>query len=236
MRVTLEHKEEIAQNLYSLWFRPQKPLRYTAGQFTEIRLPLEEADGRGDKRWFTLSSSPTEELLAITTRLDPVRPSAFKQKLFSLDAGTELSFAEPMGDFVLPRKKDTPLVFVAGGIGITPMRSMIKWLSDTGERRPITLLYAARTLEEVAFRELFTRASINFKIILSKPAPDWTGSIGRLSTDTILELPGVGQNALIYVSGPEPMVETFYKDLQQKGIAEHRLVMDYFPGYSFESA
>lgn len=231
MKVTFDHKEEVASNIYSLWFRPEKPVRYTAGQFTEIRLPIENSDERGDKRWFTLSSSPSEELLSITTRLDPERPSAFKQELFSLEPGTELNFAEPMGDFVLPQKKDIPLVFIAGGIGVTPMRSMIKWLVDSGEQRDIRLFYAANTLEDVAFRDLFENAPIQFEMILSNPPADWAGRSGRLSSDVILGLPGVKENALVYVSGPEPMVETFYKELQAKGIAEHRLVMDYFPGY-----
>lgn len=232
MKVIFEHKEEVAKNIYSLWFRPEKPVRYTAGQFTELHLPLSEPDERGDKRWFTLSSSPTEELLAITTRLDPHRPSAFKQHLFSLAPGAELSFAESMGDFVLPQKKDIPLVFIAGGIGVTPMRSMVKWLIDSDEQRQINLLYAAKKLEHVACRELFENAPIDFDIILSEPAKGWVGRSGRLTSDMILELPGVRQDALVYVSGPEPMVEALYKELQEKGVAKHRLVMDYFSGYT----
>ncbi len=232
MRVAFDHKEEVAKNMYTLWFRPQKPVRYIAGQFTEIRLAHEEADARGEKRWFTLSSSPTEELVSITTRLDPHQPSTFKQALFSLNPGTELTFAEPMGDFVLPQKKDIPIIFIAGGIGVTPMRSMIKWLVDNGERRQIKLFYAANSLEDVAFCELFESAPIDFEIILSNPPTSWSGRTGRLTSDVIIDLPGVKENALVYVSGPEPMVEDLYKGLRAKGVAEHRLVMDYFPGYT----
>lgn len=232
MKVVFDHKEEVAKNIYTLWFRPEKPIRYIAGQFTEIRLPHENTDARGEKRWFTLSSSPTEELVSITTRLDPQQPSTFKQALFSLESGAELNFAEPMGDFVLPQKKDIPIVFIAGGIGVTPMRSMIKWLVDSGERRQIKLFYAANSFEDVAFRELFESAPIDFEIILSTPSAGRTGRSGRLTSDVIIDLPGVKENALVYVSGPEPMVEAFYKELQAKGVAEHRLVMDYFPGYS----
>ena len=232
MQVTFDHAQTETGYLKTFWFRPEKPVRYVAGQFTEIRLPHANPDERGDKRWFTLSSSPTDEMVSITTRLDPVRPSSFKQTLFNMKPGTKLALADPMGDFVLPMKQDIPVVFVAGGIGITPMRSMVKWLVDTGEKRQIYLFYAANMLEEVAFRELFESAPIDFEIILQNPPRNWQDKSGRLTTEEILRLPGVKDKALVYLSGPEPMVETFYKELKARGIPEHRLVTDYFPGYT----
>lgn len=232
MKVTFDHSEPTAKHLRTFWFKPDKPVRYMAGQYTQIHLYHPHTDERGDKRWFTLSSSPTDEMVSITTRLDPKRPSSFKKALFALKPGTELSLADPMGDFVLPKKKDIPLVFVAGGIGVTPMHSMIKWLVDTGEKRQVYLFYAANTLEEVAFRDLFESAPIEFDIILQQPPQDWQGRTGRLTTDIIYGLPGVQKNALVYLSGPEPMVETFYKELKAKGVPDHRLVTDYFPGYT----
>jgi glycine betaine catabolism B len=231
MHVTFDHSEPTAQNLRTFWFKPEKPVRYTAGQFTEVRLPHDQPDDRGIKRWFTLSSSPTDELVSITTRLDPLRPSTFKQALFSLVDGMELDLADPMGDFVLPKKQDIPLVFVAGGIGITPMHSMIKWLLDTGEERNIYLFYAAHSLEEVAFRDMFETAPIIFKMILEHPPTDWHGKAGRLTSDEIWKLPGVQDKALVYLSGPESMVQAFYKELREKGVPNHRLVTDEFPGY-----
>jgi glycine betaine catabolism B len=235
MHAVFDHAASEAKNIKTFWFKPDRPVRYVAGQFTEIRLQHDGADDRGEKRWFTISSSPTDEMVSITTRLDPARPSSFKRKLFSLKPGTEVNLADPMGDFVLPKKKDIPIVFVAGGIGITPMHSMIKWLVDTGEQRDIHLFYAAHSLELIAFRKLFESAPIKFDMILEEPPTGWTGRTGRLTTDVIWELPGVQENALIYLSGPEPMVETFYKELKAKGAPEHRLVTDYFPGYTEEN-
>jgi glycine betaine catabolism B len=232
MHVTFHHAEPEGAHFKTFWFRPEKQVRYTAGQFTEIRLPHDNPDNRGIKRWFTLSSSPTNKMVAITTRLDPKRPSSFKKTLFGLKTGTSLTLADPMGDFVLPKKKDIPIVFVAGGIGVTPMHSMIKWLVDSGEKRDISLFYAAKNLEEIAFRHLFERAPISFEMILENPPKGWTGRSSRLTTDVIFDLPGVQDNALIYLSGPEPMVETFYKELKERGVPEHRLVTDYFPGYT----
>ena len=232
MRVVFDHAENEAKNIKTFWFRPEKTVRYTAGQFTEIHLPHDNPDDRGIKRWFTLSSSPTDNMVSITTRLDPVRPSSFKKALFGLKPGAKLNLADPMGDFVLPKKNDIPIVFVAGGIGVTPMHSMIKWMVDTGEQRQIHLFYAANDPENVAFRKQFENAPIKFDIILAKPPAGWQGMSGRLTTDVIWNLPGVKVNALVYLSGPEPMVEQFYKELKGRGIPEHRLVTDYFPGYT----
>ncbi|HTE21521.1 MAG TPA: FAD-dependent oxidoreductase [Candidatus Limnocylindria bacterium] len=231
MHATFDRSEHVAKHTMTFWFRPDQPIRYEAGQFTEIRLPHAGMDSRGDRRWFTLSSSPTEKLVSITTRIDPARPSTFKQSLAALAPGTGVDLAQPMGDFVLPRKTDIPLVFIAAGIGVTPIHSMVKWLQDTAGHRQVHLVYAVPTLEEAPFREVFEAAPITLELVLRKPSPDWPGRTGRLTTDSILELPGVQTNALVYLAGPEPMIEVFYKELRAKGIPGHRLVTDYFPGY-----
>ena len=154
MQVTFDHAEDIALHIKTFWFKPDKPVRYVAGQFTEIRLPIANPDERGDKHWFTLSSSPTEPLLGITTKFTPKHGSAFKRALAALKPGTHLALAEPMGDFVLPLDTSIPLVFVAAGMGITPVRSMIKWLHDSGQKRSIHLIYKVPTTRELAFSNL----------------------------------------------------------------------------------
>src|SRR6185369_15796787 len=103
----------------SFWFRPERPVDYIAGQFTEIYLPHSGADSRGERRWFTLSSSPTDALVSITTQFIPTEGSTFKKELFGLRPGAALKLADPMGDFVLPKDPSIPLLFIAGGLGIT---------------------------------------------------------------------------------------------------------------------
>src|SRR5690348_14324223 len=142
MNVVFDHSEPTAANIRTFWFKPERPVQYTAGQFTELYLPHDNADNRGQRRWFTVSSSPTDAMLSITTKYAGDQSSTFKKTLFSLKDGTPLKLADPMGDFVLPKDKTIPLVFVAGGIGVTPMHSMIKYLNDTHEKRTIHLIYA----------------------------------------------------------------------------------------------
>jgi ferredoxin-NADP reductase len=231
MNVTFAHTEQIAHNIQTFWFKPEKPVRYTAGQFTEIQLPHDDADDRGIKRWFTLSSSPTEEMISITTKFASHQGSTFKQHLRELQPGTPLKLASTMGDFVLPKDKTIPLVFVAGGMGITPMRSMAKWLSDTGEKRDIHLIYAVTEEDELAFVPLFKEYDLKFTPVVKQPNGDYKGETGSLSVGCILELaPDDGRN-MYFLSGPEPMIENFVKEFEAKGFAKDRLVTDYFPGY-----
>ena len=232
MDVTLQHIEDVADSIKVFWFKPDRAIRHVAGQFTQIHLPLELMDERGDKHWFTISSSPTEELIGITTKFTSNEGSAFKQALGRLQPGTKLTLAEPMGDFVLPKDTSIPLLFVAGGIGVTPYRSMIKWLNDTKEQRDVHLVYSVREPGELAFLDLFQSHDMTFTPIVTEPDVDWQGGTGLLSAERILASADADHRTLIYISGPEPMVEQFVKDLKQAGIPAHRLVTDYFPGYT----
>src|SRR6185436_20097378 len=129
--------------------------------------------------------------------------STFKQTLAALQPGAIVDIAEPMGDFVLPKDMTIPLVFIGGGIGITPFHSMSKWLQDTDEQRNIRMLYAANHLEEVAFRDLFESVTQDLKIILSDPPADWRGLTGHLTAEKIQELIPDLIAQRIYISGPE---------------------------------
>lgn len=232
MRVALDHVEDIAENIKTFWFKPEKPIRHMAGQFIELRIPHKDKDKRGDKRWFTLSSSPTEELVSITTKLAPEGGSTFKQALVGLDANSEATMSDPMGDFVLPKDESIELIFVAGGIGVTPMRSMIKSLHDNGQKRSITLIYAVSKESELAFKDLFASADIQFIAVVGQPDIGWKGETARIDAARIISLASGYENKYIYLSGPEPMTESLYKDLKQLGVNKKSLVTDYFPGYT----
>jgi ferredoxin-NADP reductase len=197
-----------------------------------VHLPLLKPDVRGTKHWFTISSSPTEELIGLTTKFTPDEGSAFKQALRDLKPGAELTLADPMGDFVLPKDQSIPLLFVAGGIGVTPYRSIIKWLADVNEKRDIHLLYSVRHAREIAFPDLFQSYDMKFTSVITEPDPEWQGETGLLTAERILQFVGPDPRSLIYMAGPEPMVEAFVEELKSHGIPGHRLVTDYFPGYT----
>lgn len=231
MQMIFDHSQNETDTIRTFFFKKPENFEYTAGQYIQISLPHENADDRGHKRWFTLSSSPTDDLLSITTRFNNERSSTFKQTLFSLAPGTEISFTGPLGDFVLPKHVQTPLVFVAGGIGITPFHSMMEWLATTGENRPIQFLYAVRNEDDIIFQDTFAKAGVHATIVVDDPSPSWGGERGRLSAELILGLEKPADNTLVYVSGPEPLVEMLEADLKKAGLKPEQLVLDFFPNY-----
>lgn len=219
MRVRYEGKKHEKSDVYSFIFTPLDDVSYEAGQFTEIHLQHQNADERGSKRWFTLSSSPTEKQLSISTHIND-KNSSFKKALAELEPGIELSIARPEGDFTLPKDSARPLLFVAGGIGITPFRSMIKYLADIKEKRPIKLLYAVRSQDDLAFADLFKSYGATVTTVIGE----------RLTAEKIIK-EVAHEDTLIYVSGPEPMVEALDKDLKSAGVSKKNIKTDFFPGY-----
>jgi ferredoxin-NADP reductase len=232
MKAVLDHTFNEADNIRTFFFKPERPLDYTAGQYAVWTLKHPRPDDRGTTRWFTLSSSPDDEFVTITTKYaGDADTSSFKRSLFALKPGDEVLVSDPMGDFVLPKLVQTPLVFVAGGIGITPFHSIATWLTQHEENRPIKFLYGVRNEDEIVFQETFERAGLHQTIVVSEPAAAWGGERGRLSAELILGLEKPDANTLVYLSGPEPMVQALAKDLHKAGLPKNQIVSDEFPNY-----
>ncbi len=234
MQITFDHSEDNTPTVITFYFVPEKPVNYTAGQFVELTVPHKHADKRGTKRWFTLSSSPTKAKISITTKFAAKDGSSYKQALRALKPGDNLTISEPMGDFVLPKLVQTPLVFVAGGIGITPFLGIFQWLKDTNEERPIKMLQAVSNEDEIGFVDILDDIKQHATIVVSQPSAAWGGERGHLSAEMILGLEQPTDDTLIYISGPELLVETLTKDLRAAGLKKHQVVGDYFPGYASE--
>lgn len=230
MKATFKHSQEESPTITTFWFEPEKPVDFVAGQFIELHLPHIQVDNRGTKRWFTVSSSPTDEMFSITTKFsDP--SSSFKSALQTLEPGTVVDIDPPMGDFVLPQDPTTPLVFVAGGMGVTPYHSIFKWLHDTEEIRPIKFIYAVKTEDDIIFQDTFDAADIHATIVVTEPSDAWGGERGHLTANHILKLTEPDDRTLIYLAGPEPMIEDLQKGLRTAKIPQSRIVTDFFPNY-----
>lgn len=226
MKAKLVNKLDLTGSITSFYFEPEldQPLRYTAGQFIEMTLQ-HDSDDRGTKRWFTLSSAPGNKQVTITSKhaAPDVRSSSFKTALWNLIPGTEVDISEPMGDFVLPKDSTTPLVFVAGGIGITPFHSIVEWLENNQQQRSIQLLYSVKTREEVVFSDLFDKSYIQLQTLVGQP---------NLTAEQIIEKVGGVDGKQVYISGPEPMTEAIVEQFGKLGIGQDQLITDYFPGYA----
>lgn len=233
MKLTFLRQQPRADNIISFFFERPADFDYKPGQFGTFNLPHERPDDRGAQRWFTLCSSPSENELMITTKFS--QPSStFKQALRALEPGDTLEMSGTEGDFTLPAKPGRELVLVAGGIGVTPYRSMIKYLSDRGDNPyRLHLLYAANSPGELAFRDLFDGGLPKLKVtyLVRESSDDWQGETGILSAKKIDELARGIMNKVVYLSGPEPMVESLDKQLKDAGQLEDLIKTDYFPNY-----
>jgi ferredoxin-NADP reductase len=222
--VKLQSVEQINDTTYTFWFEPNQPIEYTAGQFIELFIP-HDADERGTHRWFTLSSSPTEKLLAITTR-KATRPSTFKKLLFALQPGETIQMSQAMGDFVLPMQKSVPIIFLIRGIGITPVRSILTCVQDNHEKRSISVVYSARQSNDYMFMDL-----LNDTVTKTDTYENSRNDDPDEPTQVVINDMKKAPNTQLYVSGPEQFVEKAYKQLRDAGIKNTAIVTDYFHGY-----
>jgi ferredoxin-NADP reductase len=199
----------------------------------EWTLPHKNSDSRGNRRYFTLASSPTEDVLRISVKFNNPS-SSFKTAM--LGRG-QIVAGNRAGSFTLPKDVDEKLVFMAGGIGITPFRSMIKYLLDKGEKRDVVLMYSNKKAEDTAYKDFFDQAGItSLKTIYTitdteNVPPTWTGKVGRIDANTILkEIPDYKERRF-YISGPHVMVEAFKQTLAGLGVEKSKIKEDFFPGY-----
>jgi ferredoxin-NADP reductase len=231
MRIKFDHSERETFNVYTFYFQPEKSINYKPGQFVEITLKHKDPDSRGVKRLFTLSSSPTDSLLSITTKIPIENSSTFTKAMQNLKFSDTLTISKPQGSFLLPEDTNRPLVFVAGGIGITPFHSMFRWLESVAKKRPIKLLYAVNKEEDIIFKSTFDKLEHDVTIIVDNPSSNWHGIHGRLTPQLIIGREKPSADTLIFISGPSGMVENLNKGLRIAGIHDYQLILDAFSGY-----
>jgi ferredoxin-NADP reductase/Na+-translocating ferredoxin:NAD+ oxidoreductase RnfD subunit len=229
----LVKKIRMGPSTYDFVFRPTQPLKFAPGQYMEFTLPHDQPDSRGVRRYFTLASSPTEELLHIGVRFYS-NGSTFKKTMLGMNKQKTMLAAQLSGDFTLPEDPEQPVVLIAGGIGITPYRSMLKYLIDTNQTRPITLLYSERTEADIAYKDILGEArqhGINIVCTLSAQTGPTNFRIGKIDAGLIQSNVGNIKGTHFYVSGPHPMVTDIKTLLKDLGVPFENIKIDFFPGY-----
>jgi ferredoxin-NADP reductase/Na+-translocating ferredoxin:NAD+ oxidoreductase RnfD subunit len=232
----LRRRTRLAPDMVDFAFTPSRRLTFAAGQYVEVTLGHAHPDARGNRRYFTLASSPTEETVRLGVRFY-AKGSSFKRALAALDGRTRLMAGPVAGDFTLPADPARKLAFIAGGIGITPYRSMLKYLLDNRQRRDIVLLYAARTADDIAYRDVLgeaqTRLGVKILYTLTDAAAiprAWTGERGRITAEMIREAAPDYAERLFYLSGPPAMVRAHERVLRAMGVRRDRIKKDLFAG------
>lgn len=215
-----ERREELVPTIWEYYFRPERLVDFVPGQYVSLHLPGVVDDARGPARVFTLTSLPSDELLSFVVKI-PVPHTPYKDALITLVAGARAKIDDAMGDLILPKSPDVPLVYIAGGIGIASYASMLKQLLAVREERQIFLFYALRSRTEQIFRELTGHYPLQLKQMVFAP--------NRLMAQEIKDsTPG---DALLYLSGSQRFVEGLRTDLEALGTPRSSIVFDYYDGY-----
>ena len=197
-------------------FTAHAPLQFEAGQYAELHLPHLKPDGRGYRRMFTIASRPGTKDITIITR-HPQPSSSFKKTLMKLAIGRQLRVTGVWGDFVLPADMSQKLLFVAGGVGITPFLSQLAWLEYEDQARDIVLIYAVKNQAEAIDLDRYKKL---VKVIVHE---------GILTNEDIQRYVRDVAKRSVYVSGPPIMVDAVAKQARQLGAQSiHR---DFFAGY-----
>jgi ferredoxin-NADP reductase len=236
MRALIKEKQEVAKGtLFVTFDLLGEEVDFRPGQYFFVTLPeAGHQDEKGLRRHITVVTSPTERgVLGLATRL---RDSAFKRTLAELPVGTEVEVEPPKGQFALPEESSRPLVFIAGGIGITVFRSMLRYIHE--ERLPyrLTLIYSNRDRETAAFldelREL-ERELPDFRLILTMTEDaGWDGETRRIDAQFIQEYLGENLNDYTFmVAGPPGMTEGVQHALDEAGVKEENVIPERFSGY-----
>jgi ferredoxin-NADP reductase len=238
IRLDFLGKKQLTPTSWELSFRPQRAVRFRAGQYMELTIPHAKADVRGARRIFSIASAPVETEVVRFGLNTAERSSSLKTALLALEPGEIVSGTSVGGDFLLPKEASRPLLLVAGGIGITPFMSHMEQIAGEGEERDVVVLYSASSATELAYSERLK--DLGYPVLLLAPAapksmPKNWSYLGRgpLTADVLASaIPDVKSRAA-YVSGPPAFVHAV-RGLLHKAQAQS-VKTDFFSGYTARS-
>jgi ferredoxin-NADP reductase len=205
---------------------------HRAGQHLDVRLTAE--DGYRAERSYSIASAPGEPVALTVERLEDGEVSPYLTE--ELRPGDELEIRGPIGGYFVWDGGDsaTPLMLVAGGSGVVPFRSVLRHRSRLGSAVPVRLLYSARSLADVIYRDELSQEAAGLEVIYTltrQQPPGWNGHRGRVDKSMLAEVAWPpDQEALAYVCGPTPFVETVATSLVNLGYPAHRVKTERFGG------
>ena len=236
-KVKLKAQKTLCAGTTAFYFEKPEEFEFEAGQFFNFTLLSPgETDLEGNTRALSIASAPYERSLMVAMRL---RTTAFKRTLNSLPLGSELLLQGPFGWMTLPRNSKRPAVLLAGGIGITPFRSLVWNEAESLSARRILLFYSVRVPEEAAFlEELQEMEQYNrrYKLICTVTQPEkstmsWRGETGRISMQMLSKWIPDMRVPIYYIAGPPAMVTGVRQMLVGSGVPEEDIRAEEFYGY-----
>lgn len=236
MHAKIKETREVAKGTLLVTFDLLgREVDFEPGQYFFVTLPdLGYEDDKGLRRHITVVTSPNERgILGLCTRL---RDTAFKRTLAELEVGADVEVEEPKGKWVLPRETDRPYVFIAGGIGITVFRCMLRYIAEEGLSHRVTLFYSNRDRESTAFLDELAeleRGNPNLRVVLTMTEdPGWEGETRRIDADVLRDHLEDDLGSFVYlIAGPPGMVESMENVLREAAVPEEQVRPEKFSGY-----
>jgi ferredoxin-NADP reductase len=236
MRALIKEKREVAKGTLLVTFDLLgREVEFEPGQYFFVTLPdIGQEDEKGLRRHITVVTSPNERgLLGLCTRL---RDTAFKRTLAELPVGAEVDVEDPKGKFTLPEESEGPFVFIAGGIGITVFRSMLRYIAEEGLPHRVTLVYSNRDRDSAAFLDELSaleRDNPNFRLVLTMTDDRaWEGETRRIDAELLRDHLDSELDSFTYlIAGPPAMVEAMEKSLRDAAVPEEQIRPERFSGY-----
>jgi len=233
----LKDRKEVAEDTMS--FRFEKPSRWTfkAGQYLDMTLlDPSETDSEGNVRSFSIASAPHEETLMVATRM---RDTAFKRVLKTMPYGTAVKIEGPSGDLILQNDSARTAVFLAGGIGITPFRSIVHWAAKEKLPNRIILFYSDRRPEDAPFLvelQSLEKDNPKYELIASmtdmeKSYRPWNGETGLIDQGMLGRHLKGAASPIYYIAGPPALVKGLHEMLSKTGLSDNDIRAEEFSGY-----
>jgi glycine betaine catabolism B len=231
MKVKLVKKIDEAKDTKSFIFQPEKAILFSPGQYLYYTLPkLNYPDAKGATRHFTIASSPTEDGLMLTTKIRA--ESGYKKTLDELPMGSFVEIQEPNGTFFFDEGETEPHVFLAGGVGITPFRSMIKYVVDKKIKTPIYLIYSNSDESTTFKKELdeITKSNPNIKVHYVVSSIE--GHLDQTKIDSIIGSWNLKNIKFTWwICGPPPFTSAMEDILSKMKVPGGQIRSEKFTGY-----
>lgn len=215
----LVESELVAKNTYQLTFLLEDELSFVPGQYVWIELKEPECADRGGRRPFSICCSPNgRNSISIVFRESS---SEYKKTLLSLPLQSQVNVYGPFGSLTLPGSPDTPVIFIAGGVGVAPFISIIRESVAKNSLRPIHLIYANTDPEKAVYISELRQMSKKHKTFTFQ-------EVYRHITAQDLQNLSEFQNSIIYTTGPEAMVEAMGTLLVSLGVSKNKVRFEEF--------
>lgn len=236
-KIKLIRKEEVADGTMAFHFEKPNDFTFKAGQYGDFTLiNPSQTDEEGNVRTFTISCPTYINEIMFTTRM---RDTAFKREMKIMPIGTKIDFEAPFGSFTLHNDKTNPAVFLTGGIGITPVRSILFQATKDHAPHQIFVFYANKTPKDAAFLDEFyqlKKENSNFTFVPSMTNMEnseqvWDGETGFFTKEMLSKYIPDLSKPIYYLSGPKDMITAVRKTLNEAGIDDDNIRTEEFPGY-----